>query len=91
MRRTPRPFPAIARIKASFSVRTPTSAPNRYRVESGEGERLLAGDQLFTFLSHQGHTNGAFIALMTAGPSGGPIPKHFHEQHTETFLCSTAE
>ena len=56
------------------------------RVESGEGERLLAGDQLFTFLSHQGHTNGAFIALMTAGPTGGPIPKHFHEQHTESFL-----
>jgi quercetin 2,3-dioxygenase len=58
-----------------------------YCVDSGDGERLLAGDQLFTFLSHQGHTNGAFIALMTAGPRGVPIPKHFHEQHTESFLC----
>jgi quercetin 2,3-dioxygenase len=57
-----------------------------YWVESGEGERLLAGDQLFTFLSHQGHTHGAFIALMTAGPIGAPIPKHFHEQHIESFL-----
>ncbi len=58
-----------------------------YVVEAGEGERLLAGDQLFTFLSNQGHTHGAFIALMTAGPTGHPIPKHFHEKHTETFLC----
>jgi quercetin 2,3-dioxygenase len=58
-----------------------------YVIRAGEGERLLAGDQLFTFLSHQGNTNGAFIALTTIGPQGGPIPKHFHEKHAETFFC----
>ena len=62
-----------------------------YRVESGEGERLLAGDQLFTFLSHQGHTNGAFIALMTAGPIGAADPEALSRAaHRELPWCSTA-
>jgi quercetin 2,3-dioxygenase len=71
----------------SFAASDTTPDLPVHVVEAGEGERLLAGDQLFTFLAHQGQTHGAFIALMTAGPTGTPIPKHFHEKHTETFLC----
>jgi quercetin 2,3-dioxygenase len=58
-----------------------------YTLKSREGERLLAGDQLFTFLAHQRSTNGTFIALATEGPKGDKIGDHFHEKHTETFLC----
>ena len=58
-----------------------------YALREGSGERLLAGDQLFTFLATQANTAGAFIALTTVGPKGTPIPRHFHEKHTETFFC----
>ncbi len=61
--------------------------PAPYVLESGDGERLLAGDQLFAFLSRQVNTGGRFIVLTTAGPAGARIPNHFHERHTETFFC----
>jgi quercetin 2,3-dioxygenase len=61
--------------------------PAPYVLESGEGERLITGDSLFTFLADQSHTGGSFIALTTQGPKSERIPKHFHEKHTETFLC----
>jgi quercetin 2,3-dioxygenase len=65
----------------------PPQDASAYVLAAGHGERMLAGDQLFAFLSHQGNTGGAFITLSTVGPKGGPIPKHFHAQHTETFFC----
>ena len=68
------------------AVAAPPTA-GAYILTAGHGERMLAGDQLFTILSHQGHTGGAFITLTTVGPKGSPIPKHFHAQHTETFFC----
>jgi quercetin 2,3-dioxygenase len=58
-----------------------------YVLASGEGERLIAGDQLYIFLGDQRQSNGAFIAVLTEGPKGHPIPRHFHEKHTETFFC----
>ena len=54
---------------------------------AGEGERMIAGDQLYTILGNQGHSNGAFIALLTEGPIGPPIPRHQHEKVTELFHC----
>jgi len=58
-----------------------------YVLESGDGERLIGGDSLFTFLAHQGNSGGDFISLTTQGPNGARIPNHYHERHTETFFC----
>ncbi len=65
----------------------PPAGATPYILESGEGERLIAGDQQFTFLAHQGNTGGEFISLTTRGPKGDRIPRHFHEKHTECFFC----
>jgi quercetin 2,3-dioxygenase len=58
-----------------------------YVLESGEGQRLIAAESLFTFLAHQGNTAGSFIIVTAQGPKTERIPKHFHEKHTETFYC----
>ena len=54
---------------------------------AGEGERMIAGDQLYTILGNQTHSNGTFIALLTEGPIGPAIPRHQHEMVTELFHC----
>lgn len=54
---------------------------------ASEGERMIAGDQLYTILGNQSHSNGAFISLLTEGPIGVPIPRHQHERVTELFYC----
>jgi quercetin 2,3-dioxygenase len=58
-----------------------------YVLEAGEGIRLVASDQLFTFLTTQANTDGQFIAVMTEGPKGNAIIQHYHERHTEMFFC----
>jgi quercetin 2,3-dioxygenase len=58
-----------------------------YVLEAGEGEHMMAGDTLFTFLTDSRQSGGKFLALMTDGPKGHRIPNHVHEKHTETFFC----
>lgn len=58
---------------------------------ASEGERMIAGDQMFTILGNQGHSNGTFIALLTEGPIGPAIPRHRHEKVTELFHCLNGE
>lgn len=58
---------------------------------SGEGERMIAGDQLYTILGSQVHSGGVFISLLTEGPIGVPIPRHRHERVTELFYCLNGE
>jgi quercetin 2,3-dioxygenase len=48
---------------------------------------MMAGDQLFTFLTGRRQSGGKFLALMTEGPKGHRIPNHVHFKHTETFFC----
>ena len=60
-----------------------------YVLAAGEGERLLAADQLFTFLGDQRHTGGVFMTIMNEGAAGEAIPPHYHEHVTETFFCIT--
>ena len=65
-------------------------APNGavpFVLASGEGERMIAADQLYTILGNQTHSDGAFIALLTEGPIGPAIPRHQHETVTELFHC----
>jgi len=67
-----------------------TSAPRgmlAFVLASGEGERMIAGDQLYTILGNQTHSSGVFISLLTEGPIGPAIPKHQHEKVTELFHC----
>ena len=58
-----------------------------YVLETSGGERFVAAEQLFSFLTTQANTDGEFIAVMCEGPKGDRIPEHFHEEHTETFFC----
>lgn len=58
-----------------------------YVIPAGEGERMMAGDTLFAFLTDSRQSGGKFLALMTDGPKGHRIPNHLHEKHTETFFC----
>jgi len=54
---------------------------------ASEGERMIAGDQVYTILGNSTHSNGVFISLLTEGPIGMPIPRHRHERVTELFHC----
>jgi quercetin 2,3-dioxygenase len=58
---------------------------------AGEGERMIAGDQLYTILGNHTHSNGVFIALLTEGPIGPAIPRHQHEEVTELFHCLSGQ
>lgn len=58
-----------------------------YVIPAGEGERMMAGDTLFSFLTDGRQSGGKFLVLMTDGPKGYRIPNHLHEKHTETFFC----
>ena len=57
-----------------------------YVLAAGEGERFVAGDQLFTYLGNGQGSAGKFLAVMTEGPAGDMIPPHFHALHTEVFF-----
>jgi quercetin 2,3-dioxygenase len=81
--------PQAARKGPAQRVRNGT-VPDKnvpYVLASGEGQRLVAGDQLYTFLGDQKTSDGRFIVVMTEGPPGKMIPTHYHEKHTETFFC----
>lgn len=58
-----------------------------YALESGEGDRLLTGDQLHRIIATQNTTEGQFIIVSSEGPKGDRIVDHYHEHHTETFFC----
>jgi len=58
-----------------------------YVLETGEGIRLVTGDQLHTLMTTQANSNGEFIFVVSEGPKGEAIPEHYHEKHTEIFFC----
>jgi quercetin 2,3-dioxygenase len=58
-----------------------------YVLETGEGIRLVTGDQLHTLMTTQANSNGEFIFVVSEGPKGEAIPEHYHEEHTEIFFC----
>ncbi|MBV9036438.1 MAG: cupin domain-containing protein [Acidobacteriaceae bacterium] len=60
----------------------PAAGVKPYVIPAGEGERMMAGDTLFAFLTDQRQSGGKFIALMTDAPKGQRIPNHLHEKHT---------
>jgi quercetin 2,3-dioxygenase len=56
-------------------------------LESGEGQRLVAGDTLFNIIGQQNNSAGKFLGIMTEGPAGEAIPKHYHDKVMEAFFC----
>lgn len=58
-----------------------------YVLRSGEGERRIAAEQLFTIMGTNAVSDGRFISVMNEGSAGEMIPPHYHAQHTENFLC----
>jgi len=91
---------AEARADVQFKSKAPGKSPAQrvrngtvpnkkvpYVLAAGEGQRLVAGDQLFSFLGDSSTSDGKFLVVMTEGPAGKMIPAHYHEKHTETFLC----
>ncbi len=52
-----------------------------------EGERLIAGEQVYTLMGGAQNSNGLFHSVMAEGPKGPMIPKHMHEKVCETFFC----
>jgi quercetin 2,3-dioxygenase len=64
-----------------------SSDVSSYVLETGEGIRLVAAEQLFSLLTTQANTKGEFITVLTEGPKGDAIPEHYHEEHSEMFFC----
>lgn len=63
------------------------AGPSPFVLESGEGQRLVAADTLFNIIGDKHHSSGKFISIMTDGPVGQAIPKHYHEHIMECFFC----
>lgn len=77
-------FPAYELVSQSVVPETVSS----YVLESGEGVRLLTGDQIHRLLATQKTTNGEYIVVASDGPKGDEIVSHYHDHHTETFFCT---
>lgn len=62
-----------------------------YVIASGGGIHRVVGRELYILLATNANTNGEFLVLDNMGPAGNAIIQHFHEQHTETFLCTAGQ
>jgi quercetin 2,3-dioxygenase len=58
-----------------------------YGLGAGNGVRLVAADQIYTMLSLRKNTTKDFFSVVCEGPIGKRIPEHFHERHSEVFVC----
>jgi len=75
---------AVAKLVTAHGI---PEARQPYVLMAGEGERLVAADQLFSLLQTSASTGGAFFSVLTEGPAGQPIPWHYHKHHNENFFC----
>jgi quercetin 2,3-dioxygenase len=76
-----------AAAPATDKVAVVPAAVQPFVLAAAEGERGMAGEQLFTFMGLETCSDGKFVSLMTEGPIGPVIPKHMHEKVNETFFC----
>lgn len=58
-----------------------------YVLDAGEGDRWAGMDHLNSYLARSRNTGGTYFAMHTIGGKSAYVPKHFHRQHTENFLC----
>jgi quercetin 2,3-dioxygenase len=75
----------------SEKLKTAPDGMHPFVLAASEGERMIAGEQVYTILGNQSHSNGVFISLLTEGPIGAAIPRHRHEKVTELFHCLNGE
>lgn len=54
---------------------------------AGHGDRFETFEQINAFPVRSRNTGGKFFAMNTRGAKAGYIPLHFHQQHSENFLC----
>ena len=76
-----RPEGAISR----HSTRPRGAEP--FILSAGEGEHYSGADETHTYISRGENTGGRYFAVASAGARSDYIPLHFHQQHTENFLC----
>ncbi|MCA9955629.1 MAG: family 1 glycosylhydrolase [Anaerolineales bacterium] len=62
-----------------------------YVIASGGGIHRIAGKDLFILLATNANTGGDFIVLDNVGTVNHAIVQHYHEKHTETFLCTAGQ
>lgn len=79
------PAPAASPARPVTNATLPDGV-RPYVLAAGEGERYVAGDQVYTYLGDVRSSAGRFLAVMTEGPAGQMIPPHFHALHTEVFV-----
>lgn len=70
---------------AHHTVRPHGNVP--FILSAGEGDHYLGADETHTFISRGENTDGRYFAVQSSGARSGFIPLHFHEQHTENFIC----
>lgn len=54
---------------------------------AGHGDRFETFEQINAYPVRSGNTGGRFFAMNTRGAKAGYIPLHFHQEHSENFLC----
>ncbi|MBQ6639527.1 MAG: quercetin 2,3-dioxygenase [Saccharopolyspora sp.] len=58
-----------------------------YFLRAGEGDRRETGDSLNTYLVRGANTAGNYFAVDTFGTRSQYFIRHFHQRHTESFVC----
>lgn len=58
-----------------------------YVNQAGHGDRYETYQQLNTYPVRSRNTGGRFFAMDTRGARSPYIPLHFHQEHSENFLC----
>lgn len=62
-----------------------------YVIASGGGTPRIVGHDVFFIMASNDNTDGQFLVLDNVGPKGHAIVQHFHQEHTETFLCTAGK
>jgi quercetin 2,3-dioxygenase len=70
---------------AEHTVRPNGNVP--FILSAGEGDHYSGADETHTYISRGENTDGRYFAVQSSGARSGYIPLHFHQQHTENFLC----
>ena len=68
-------------------AQSPPEGVSSFALAAGDGVRLVAADQVYTLLSLRKNTTKDFFAVLCEGPIGKRIPDHYHEKHSEVFVC----
>ncbi|WP_034271408.1 quercetin 2,3-dioxygenase [Haloechinothrix halophila] len=81
-------FPDLDEVRASeeWDASLPAGA-EPYFLRAGEGDRVTLANALYTYLTRGRNTDHRYFAINTLGGHSPYIIRHFHEQHTENFLC----